>query len=278
MYYLYKKTRNTELPEFMYSFGKFEDFYQVAKVLEVPVIGNYNIRIKSDSYNDIIEFIRQSDSYNTLIVYIEISESLLNYISLQLPNVSLLSSQSNYEVFTELITKYKILFNKGCIRLMYSAIEHTYTEMSEALELLQKTYPNQTITEKELSELFVVDNIIYPRNVCIMYLRLDRWRESKLRKCVEYFGNDLVFYSIRKNVNQFLKDKTKYLKTGKGSGIIKMLPTNNIVRMFYAVNSGRRGFKDIVTIMKLYEKGLVINDYLQERTISYTDDKYYNLR
>jgi hypothetical protein len=279
VYYLYKKSKSTELPEFQYIFKKFEDFYEIAKLLEVPLIGAYYIKVKSDSYKDIINFIDCSESYSTLVVYIEVSESLLNYITLQKPSVQLLESKSNYEVFKELVSKYGILFKKNCLRTMYFAIGHSYGEMDEALELLQRTFPDVSpITENEISRLFVVDNISYPRSVVIMFLRLDRGRYTNLNKCIDYFGNDMVLYSMRKTARKFLDEKTKYLKTGQGSKLITLLPYMNIVRLCYALDYGRERFMDIRTILSLYEKGEYIYDTLQRRTVSYTDEEYYALR
>lgn len=279
MYYLYKKSKSTELPEFQYIFKKFDDFYEVAKLLEVPLIGAYYINIKTDSYKDIMSFINTSESYSTLVVYIEVSESLLNYITLQKPTVKLLESKSNYEVFKELISKYGILFNKNCIRTMYFAIGHSYADMDEALELLQRTFPDVSpITENEISKLFIVDNVTYPRNVCIMFLRLDRGRYSNLRKCIDHFGNDLVLYSMRKTAKKFLQEKLIYLKTGKGSKLISMISYLNIVKLCNALDYNRRRFMDITTILTLYEQGVTINDTLQKRTISITDEEYYALR
>lgn len=279
MYYLYKKSKSTELPEFQYIFKKFDDFYEVAKLLEVPLIGAYYINIKTDSYKDIMSFINTSESYSTLVVYIEVSESLLNYITLQKPTVKLLESKSNYEVFKELISKYGILFNKNCIRTMYFAIGHSYADMDEALELLQRTFPDVSpITENEISKLFIVDNVTYPRNVCIMFLRLDRGRYSNLRKCIDYFGNDLVLYSMRNTAKKFLQEKLIYLKTGKGSKLISMISYLNIVKLCNALDYNRCRFMDITTILTLYEQGVTINDTLQKRTVSITDEEYYALR
>lgn len=275
MYYLYKKSKNAVLPKFHYSFKSFEEFYAIAHLLEVPVIGAYYIQIKSDSYKDIIGFINIEHQFSTLLVYIELGESLLDYISLQKPNVSVLNSKSNFEVFKELIEKYRILFDKKCIDIMYSAIGHSYSDMDEALELLSKTYPNQMITKNELNKLFVLDDTVYPRSVCIMYIRMDRWRRSKLNKCIDYFGNDLVLYSMRKTVRKLLDDKIKYLKTGSGGYLAKTLPTMNIVRMAIALDYERRGFMDITTILELYERGETINDIVQERTIPVADEEYY---
>lgn len=279
MYYLYKKSKSTELPEFQYIFKKFEDFYEIAKLLEVSLIGAYYIKIKTDSYKDIMNFIDCAETYSTLVIYIEVSESLLNYITLQKPTVQLLESKSNYEVFKELVSKYGILFKKNCLRTMYFAIGHSYAEMDEALELLQRTFPDVSpITENEISRLFVVDNTIYPRSVCIMFIRLDRGRYSNLNKCIEYFGNDMVLYSMRKTARKFLEEKINYLKTGRGSKLIALLPYLNIVRLCNALDYSRGRFMDIRTILTLYEEGVYVNDTLQERTLSLTDEEYYALR
>lgn len=266
------------LPKFTYTFGKFEDFYEISKVLTASLIDSYCIRIKSDSYKDIVKFIESDQSCDWVTVYVETTQSVLDYISLSKPQASLLSAKSNWDTFTDLISRYGILFDRNCIRILYGAIDHEYDSMVEALELIKQEYPNKTITEKEISSLFVVDKLIYPRSVCIAYLRLDRWRRSKAIKCVEYFGNDLVLYAIRKNVVSLLQEKIKYLKTGSGSGLIKTIPVNNLVLLYNAMHSGRRGFKDILTILDLYEKGETVNDTLQGRTISHPNEKCYVAR
>ena len=276
MYYLYKKSKSTELPDFSYTFGSFDDFYEVAKLLEVPVVGSYYIRVKTDSYSDIMNFIEVSDSYSTLVVYVEISETLLNYILLQKPNASMLESKSNYAVFEELISNYGILFDKGCVDILYYAIGHTYSEMNEALDLILQTYPDRRlIGKKELEGLFVIDTLTYPRSVLIQYLRMDRGRERSLKKSLDYFGNDLVFYSMRKNAVKLLEDKINYLSSGIGSKFIKSLPTGNIVKMVNCLQYSNPKFKDIKTILALYEKGETINDTLQKRTLSSADEEYH---
>ena len=256
-------------------FKNFSEFYNIANILEVPLIGSYYIQIKSDSYKDIMNFLNIEHMYSTLVIYIETSESLLEYITLQKPQVSILNSKSNFEVFKELIEKYRILFDKNCIQIMYSAIGHSYSDMDEALELLQKTFPNKKITVNELNKLFVIDDTVYPRNVCISYIRMDRWRKSKLNKCLDYFGNDLVLYSMRKTVRKFLDEKIKYLKTGSGSNLIKTLPTENIIKLSKALDYERGTFMDVTTVLNLYERGETIYDFIQKRALSASDEEYY---
>ena len=279
MYYLYKKSKSNTLPEFKYSFKKFDDFYAIAHLLEVPVVGNYYIRIQSDSYKDIMNFINISESYGTLIIYIEVSPTLLDYVCLQKPTASLIESKSNFDTFKELISKYGILFKKNCVKTMYFAIDHDYASMDEALELLQRTFPDvKEISENEISQLFVIDRLVYPRNVLIAYARMMPGRAIQLTKCINHFGNDMVLWSMRKAARNLLKDKIQYLKTGQGSGLMKYLPTENLIRLNNALDYNRCDFMDIRTILSLYEKGETINDYLQKRTLSFADEEYYALR
>lgn len=274
MYYLYKKSKSVALPKFTYTFAKFSEFYTVANVLTKSLVDTYYIRIKSDSYKDIMQFIESDNKYPWLTIYIETTQSVMDYIALRKPHVSLLSAKSNYETFTDLISRYGILFDRGCVQVLYGAIDHEYASMVEALELIKQEFPNTSpITKKEISALFIVDNLVYPRSVCIAYLRMDRWRRARANKCMEYFGNDLMFYAIRKNTVSLLEDKIKYLKTGSGNGLIKTIPTDNIIRLYNAMHYGRGYSKDILTILDLYEKGVTINDTVQKRTVSYPNEE-----
>lgn len=279
MYWVYKKSKSTELPRFDYTFKGFKEFYEITPILTMPVTGMYYIQVKSDSYEDVKSFINVSGQYDHLSVYVEVNETLLEYLSMRVGDISLLQSKSNMEIFKELITRYEILFDKGCIELMYFAIPHTYEDMIESLDLVKQTYAGKNIiTKDDLSKLFILDNIIYPRTVLISYLRMFRGRESRLLKCVEYFGNDLVFYSMRKGAIKLLEEKANYLKTGEGSYLAKVIPQWNLIKMNNILSYSQRGFKDIVTLMRLYEKGATINDTLQKRTYQLTDEEYYSLR
>lgn len=279
MYYLYKRSKSTELPKFDYSFNKFDDFYAVTKLLEVPLIGTYHIRVKSDVYKDIVNFMNVSGQYSTMFIYIEVGEALLDYVILHKPDVSLLESKSNFELFKELVTKYNILFDKNCVKTMYYAIGHSYAEMDEALQLLSTTFKDvKVITLNEISKLFVVDNIVYPRSVCIMFLMQYRGRYGNLNKCMTTFGNDMVLYSIRKSARNFLDEKTKYLKTGYGSKLIQMMPYMNIIKLLNCIDYSRGKFMDVRSILSMYEKGVTVNDTLQKRTLSLADEEYYSLR
>lgn len=265
MYYLYKKSKQVQLPQFHYRFKRFDEFYDLANRMKISIFGVLYINIVSDAYDDIVNFIEVSEQYSGMIIYIEVNEALLGYIKLAKPYASMLSGQSNYEVYKTLVNKYSILFDKGVMDKVYFSIGHSYEEMDEAMILIKDSYPNEVIITLEMAtKIFVIEDLIYPRSVLISYLRLDRGRRNNLDKCVEYFGNDLVLYSMRKTMRKFLKEKISYLKSGKGSYLIKTIPVCNLIFMADVLDYNRHGFKEIKTIMALYEKGETINDFVHE--------------
>lgn len=265
MYYLYKKSKQVQLPQFHYRFKRFDEFYDLANRMKISIFGVLYINIVSDDYEDIVNFIEVSEQYSGMIIYIEVNEALLGYIKLAKPYASMLSGQSNYEVYKTLVNKYSILFDKGIMDKVYFSIGHSYEEMDEAMLLIKDSYPNEVMITLEMAtKIFVIEGLIYPRSVLISYLRLDRGRRNNLDKCVEYFGNDLVLYSMRKTMRKLLKEKISYLKSGKGSYLIKTIPVCNLIFMADVLDYNRHGFKEIKTIMALYEKGETINDFVHE--------------
>lgn len=263
MYYLFKKKTDNAVPRCTYNFNNFKDFYEVAPSLTRTIRGKYNIKVKTDSLSDLKEFISNEEKYNHMDVYIEVSDTLLHLIQLSRPGARKLSAQDNYEVWKELISKFRILFDTKCADILYWSTEHTYEKMYNTLSTLSKAYGYRVITKPMIEKYFILDETVYPRNVCISYLRMDRFRRSKLNKCLVSFGNDITFYSIRKNVRQLLNAKLVYLKTSKGTDLIKSLELGNIIKLNYAFENCPQGIRDVYIILNLYEKGAYINDYLQ---------------
>lgn len=263
MYYVYNRSGKLALPRFNYTLNSFETFYELSGVLTKPLVGRYIIRIQTKNPIDVINFIRVNENYKHLDIYIEVDTDILNYISLHVPGVSKLDSKNNYEVWTELITEFNILFEAGCAKRLYYAIPKDYDSMYESLRLIKQEYGNKEVKLVDIEKLFMLENITYPRQVCIQYLLLARWRRKTLEKALNVFGNDLTFYSIRKHARQMLKDKISYLKTGQGNELIKKIPVYNIVRLLTVLeykNSNK--FKDISVLLTLYERGEFIDDYL----------------
>ena len=264
MYYVYSKSGKLALPRFNYTLNSFETFYELSGVLTKPLVGRYTIRIQAKNSKDIIDFVRVNENYKHLDVYIEVDTDVLNYVSLHLTGVSKLDTKNNYEVWSELISEFGILFDAGCAKRLYYAISKDYDSMSESLRLIKQEYGSNLVTQQDIEKLFMLENITYPRQVCVQYLLMSRWRRKTLERALNIFGNDLTFYSIRKHTRQFLKDKISYLKTGTGNELIKKIPVYNIVRLLTVLEyENSEKFKDISVLLALYERGENINDYLQ---------------
>lgn len=266
MYYLFNKKTDNAVPRCTYTFNNFKDFYDVASSLTRTIRGKYNIKVKTDSLSELKEFIDNDHKYSHLDVYIEVSDTLMNLIQLSKPGARKLSAQDNYEVWRELISKFRLLFDTRCADILYWSTDHTYEKMYETLSMLSKVYGYKTITKPMIEKYFILDETVYPRNVCISYIRMDRFRRSRLTKCLAAFGNDIVFYAVRKNVRQFLSSKLTYLKTGKGNSLIKSLELDNILKLYYAFESCPQGIRDVYIVLNLYEKGDYIDAYLQQGT------------
>ena len=262
MYWVYDKKSDNSVPICNYTFNSFNDFYDKAKVLTMTLSGFYNIKIKTQSADDIFEFIKSEQNYSNFNIYIEVSDTLLKYVMLNKPGVKTADSVSNYEIFKSLIEKYKILFDKGVHMKLYSNIEHDYASMSDALVTIATTYPNKTIKLQDIQKLFIIEDIVYPRQVCIAYIQMYRWRRQRLDKCLSRFDNNFVLYGMRKNARTFLDEKIKYLQSGSGSDLIKSMPVYNLINLNRALDYNRGNFMDITTILMLYERGEFINDYL----------------
>lgn len=263
MYYVYSKSGKVTLPRFNYTLNSFEKFYELSGVLTKPLLGRYVIRIQTKDTKDIIQFVRSYENYKHLDVYIEVDADVLNYVNLHLPEVSKLDSKNSYEIYAELVTEFGILFAPGCAKVLFYAIPKDYDSMYEALLLIKREYGSMEVKQSDIEKLFMLENITYPRQVCVQYLLCSRWRKKTLERALNVFGNDITFYSIRKHARQFLKDKISYLRTGNGNDLIKKIPVYNIVRLLNVLEYSNSGsFKDISVLLALYEKGETINDYL----------------
>ena len=263
MYYLYSKKQENIVPTSIdYEFNKFEEFYAIEPILTNKLFGTYTIKITSESFDDIKAFIEQSDNYTRLVVYINTTEEIIGRVTLSNDNVTLLNNKSSMKLWEELIIKYDIYFERGVAKKLFWNMDKTEAAMSTAILDLKEVYGNKVISYDDVLKVLSIEDIVYPKSVMYSYLMRDRFRDSKLKKSIEVLGNDIVFYSIRKNIKKIYEQKCNYYRTGIGSDFIKKIPFKNIIKLYYTFVTLPRGFKDISIILKLYEKGEYIHDYL----------------
>ena len=263
-----KAKKKTLYPDADYSFKQFPDFYEVAKYLDVPIFGKYTVIVKTEDVKQIIDFISREEEYAEFIVYIYTSQSVIDYVSLRRPDLKTDDSKSEFETFKELIRKHGIYFAKGVDDLLYKSIEHDHEEMDSVLLMIKTECPNMEITEKILESLVNVNKLVYPRQVIMAYLRMDRWRLQKLRKCVSQMGNDIVFWSMRKTLKKMIENKARYLTSGINTAGAKYINHTNLVLMYRTIVLGSGYLHDVELLMRLYEQGETVYDIIQEDPFS----------
>lgn len=267
MYYLYNSKDKKKVSKCDYSFKDMKEFYEISKVLTHKLTGPYVIQIKGTNYKDVEEFIKNSDNYKHLIVYIELQPEMYEYLQARQPNASVLNQENIYDTWVELVQRYNLVLAKGCLKRLFFSIKHDYDAMSEAVLELKREYGDAEIDMDMIKQVISIDDIVYPRNVLISYVRMERSRKTKLALCLNNFDKGLVYHSMKKNCIKLLEQKNVYYKTGKGSDLIKTIPYENLLKLYYAFLTNSRYYYDIELLLRLYEKGEYLNDFVQKETI-----------
>lgn len=256
MYTIIPSKKKEIVKQYDYIFKNYKAFYELAQGITYTLTGRYNIAIQTDDINETIQFMQNEASFDALIIDIYLPNSAVEYIRARYPGARIAESFSDYTVFMELVQKKSVYFDKYVATLLYKSIQHDVASMEEALEKIVQEYGNkQMITRKMLESLFIINDYVYPREVLLAYIQMDRYREVKLRKCLTQFDKSLVLNAMIKNVKQLVKDKAAYFKTGQASSQVKGVNTTNLLLMYRCLVAERGSFNDIEIILKLYERG-----------------------
>lgn len=267
MYRLIVAKKKQAMGGYDYTFEGFQPFYQIASLLTVPLKGKYAISVKSDSIEEVRGFIKDEATYASLMVDIYIPEAIFDYIAMRDASVKLAETVSPYTVFKELIQQRSILFDsKRTINILYNSIPHEYEDMCDALDSIIAEFGEKaTITETKLSTMFVLNKMIYPRQVTLAYLWLERWRASKLKNCLECMGSDVLLGAMVKNIKSFMQQKLEYYQTGKANGVVQNIDMRNLLIMYRIFVLERGGMNDVELLLDLYERGLSSYDLVQKK-------------
>lgn len=259
---LKKKTFNVDYYD--YVFKDFDTFYKVAANLLTPLVGTYKVCITIEDANKILDFIKIEDNYSHLDITIATNVSTLEYISIRSNTANVEGVISDFDVYKELIEKHEVLFSREALRTLYNSIPHDYESMDNALSKIKEEFGESIVTDSMLSKLFVLNKLIYPRQVLQSFLRFDRWRWVKLKNCLTSISNDIVFYSIRKELNKMIDDKAKYIKTSSPAYMrnVNTVNLNFAYRVFCLDNLN---IKNVELLFKLYERGVTPYDFLLEK-------------
>lgn len=260
-----KKTTAKGMHDYM--FKDFSSFYKVADVITVPLKGQYSIGITTEDADAVREFLKSADRYGHLMISIYMPESVVEHMSLYNTRLNVAERVKPFDIMVKLVSGRQLLLDKGVIYTLYNTVGHSEEEMTNAVELLYRKYgPQNKISENMLAEDFVINKITYPRSVLLAYLWLDRWRKTKLKKCIADVGNDVALASCIKRIKELQAGKADYFRTGCASNLIKSLDTFRITLMYRVLVTDRENMRDLTLLMEMYERGLTPDDYIQRKS------------
>lgn len=254
-------TKKTDLSSYDYVFKSFDEFYDISYYIKYPLFGVYSIAIITNKINDMIRFIDNEDSYFHFDITIMMEEAQIQKVAVVRPDVKLESVAGAYDTWKRMVSERELLFDEYMTYKLYASIEHDTASMIEALDLVKNEYPNgELITKDRLSKLFVLDETIYPRQVLLKFLNMERSRWKLLRMCQEQMDNGVIVGATVNNIRKLVESKAIYFRTGITQEYIKRINTQNLIIAEKVFCTNRYGLDEPFILYKLYENGLSVGD------------------
>lgn len=254
-------TKKTDLSSYDYVFKSFDEFYDISYYIKYPLFGVYSIAIITNKINDMIRFIDNEDSYFHFDITIMMEEAQIQKVAVVRPDVKLESVAGAYDTWKRMASERELLFDEYMTYKLYASIEHDTASMIEALDLVKNEYPNgELITKDRLSKLFVLDETIYPRQVLLKFLNMERSRWKLLRMCQEQMDNGVIVGATVNNIRKLIESKAIYFRTGITQEYIKRINTQNLIIAEKVFCTNRYGLDEPFILYKLYENGLSVGD------------------
>ncbi len=241
-----------------------DELNNLLKILYKPILGVYSIVIEC---NDLVEpkfILNNKNKYNHINLKILLSPNKYKKLCLAMPNQIEEVNITLFQYLKEGIQNKNLIIKPNLVSLIYKSINKSKEEIDYVLDKLYEEYGSYVyITEKDLSNVIVLNKIVYPRTVLIDYINLNRYRKENIEKCISTINQDIILGSMIKNIKKLRKDKYKYLSSGIGDKFIKTLNTRNMNLLYYTLMlCVDKNVKDVIVILELYERGLNLNDFL----------------
>lgn len=257
MYSIAKYVKKTDLSEFDYVFKNFNEFYKTARFLFRPLIGVYKLAVITTVVKDVEEFISNEAQYSHLSVTIYMEEQAMTVVENNNPEAHFEETVNSYDVFKKMISERSLLFDKYMIYRLYRSIDHDQVSMMVALDKITNIYKqSELLTEEKLSKLFVINDIVYPSQVLLKFVNMERNRWKLFNMCSGQIDNDVLVGAIVKELRWLVTAKAEYFKTGEANDRIKTLNTQNLMVAYRVFITERKGINDAMMLFKFYESGL----------------------
>lgn len=246
-----------EAPQADY-FGSYTKLAKVLPLLSSHIEGRpMKVNVICKKLADAQELRNLYSAKETLDITVLVSEALFDKLSLMYPEE--VKRMSKYGLLEKLIQDRKMRFARGCISVLYNAVDNKSKDgFIAALDTLQGAYNIlHEITRADIAEFFYVQDVIFPRQVLTAFLLMKRNRWKLYKMCEKSYPASLIYYAMRDNLDKIITTKGKYYETGQRDYLSALIPANNIARMKLMFT---HKIKDPYVLLKLYEGGIDLND------------------
>ena len=241
------------------------DYYVAyAKIAKVLPALSYNIEGRPMTLaiicNKLVEIDELRTNYNNredLSIYAIVPEGLFLRLKTLYPTE--VRELSKWDLLLSIVEESKLLFAKGCIGVLYNAVdEKTEEGFQHAVDILKNNYSQyHAITAEDISKFFYVQDAVFPRQVLLAFLQKRRTRWTLLKKCESFYPRSMIYYAMRENLDKLIESKGNLYTKGVNDKKTSFIHARNLSMM-------KRVFllpiKDPFILLKLYEGGFVSND------------------
>lgn len=256
-----KLTKKADFSIYDYVFKKFDDFYDLNTFIKFPLFGVYSIAVVTSQIPDIIEFIRNEEKYIHLDITLFVEEAQIERLAIKLPDINISGSSGEYDTWLQMISDRELLFDDYMTYKLYSSIEHNTAAMLDALDLLKAEYKNgEKITRERLDRLFVINDIIYPRQVLIKFINMEKTRWKLLDMCMKQMDGGLIVGATVNNIRKMIEGKANYFNSGDSKEYMRRINTANLLIAYKVFCTERNNVDDPFILYKFYENGLSVGE------------------
>lgn len=228
----------------------------MSNVLTMKLSGKYKIAIVTNDMSSIEYFLKIQDRFKHLILDIIVEDEVIDTLLLNVDNdINVDRNRSPWSLFEELCTERNLLFEKNLMSKVYNSIPHNLEDMELILNIIQKEFHNKKIIRKELEQILVLNDIVYPRQVLIDFLNLNKKRWDTLRRCRLHLTDNVIIGAIINNIKSIYQEKMNYLLSGIGERRIQVINTNNLLLLYRCFILERDRCNSLDLIFYGYEKG-----------------------
>lgn len=166
---------------------------------------------------------------------------------------------SKWDLLLSIVEEAKLLFDKGCIGVLYNAVDEKTAEgFQYAVNVLKNNYSQfHAITAEDIAKFFYVQDAVFPRQVLLAFLQKKKNRWVLLKRCESFYPKSMVYYAMRDNLDKLIESKGNLYTKGVNDKKTNYIDARNLAMMKRVFLTS---IKDPFVLLKFYEGGIMTND------------------